>query len=421
MKRFGSIFLGLLITLGGLACIVIGLVGAYGDAARATRFLAGTAAIPFGIMLLEIGLAAIWFASRNRHGGVMHPANLPPWWVSALLFAASVLGGWLALRFEQWWLFFPLATVAVFAPIAAAGRLGMPQTGVRPSWSRLLVAFAWGALVTPVLAITLQLVALIGAVVAVGVGVSSSGQQNIQLLTDTWTYRLQGRDLSDTQTAALLQFVLQQPVVLAVGAAVLVFAGPASEELVKFGAVPIFSRTRRAATSPPPDSTLAIFLIGLASGLGFAATENIFYVAQAQEGGWWRMALVRAVTPMMHGTATALFALGWARQAQQPRSWALLRGALGALGLHGGWNLFAGLVILGGAFAGAQTTTPTASSMILIAAVAAMGGLLILSIVILLRQRRRLAREVPEVMDMSPPMASSTQTAAPMAARALDW
>ena len=416
MKRIGAFFLGLLLALAGLACIALGLVGAYGDGERATRFLAGTAAIPFGIMLLELGLATVWFAGRARHGGVMHPANLPPWWASALLFAAAVLGGWLALRFEQWWLFFPLATVAVFAPIAATGRLGLPRVGARPSWARLLVAFGWGALVTPVLAVTVQMVALIGAFGAVALGISASGQRNLQLLADTWTYRLQGRILNDTQTAALLQFLLQQPVVLAVGAAILVFVGPASEELGKFGATLFFSRTRRNATGPIPDPPMAIFLIGLASGLGFAATENIFYVAQGQEAGWWQAALLRAVTPIMHGTASALFALGWARQFQRPRSWALLWGALGALGLHGLWNLCAGLAIVGGSFASAPGSTMALGATILIASVGLLGGLLLLSVVILLRQRRVLAREGAELPGLPPPLPSPPHPALQVAA-----
>jgi hypothetical protein len=393
MKRFGIILLGLILTLGGLALAGLGLLGAFGDGLTEERFLAGTAAIPFGVMLFEVGLATIWLTIRAMRGGPSRPVALPPWWASALIFGAAVGGGWLALRYDLWWLFFPLATVAVFAPIAAAGRLGLPSSAARPGWGRLLAAFCWGALVTPALAIAVQILAVIGAVGAAVFGVYLSGQGNLQLIIDTWTYYLQGRTLDDAQSVELLQFVLRQPLVLAVGGAILVLAAPISEELFKFVAAPLFGRTRTQPGGPPVDSTLTIFLIGLASGLGFAATENIFYVAQAGEQGWLTMALVRSATPIMHGAATAIFALGWARQFQRPQGRALLWGALGSFSLHGFWNLCAGLVLVAGLFATAQGAVPALAGLLLVIALGALGGLLILSIVVLLRQRRTLANE----------------------------
>jgi RsiW-degrading membrane proteinase PrsW (M82 family) len=387
MKRIGTILLGILLALGGLAAAGFGLIGAFGDGEEAERFLAGTTAIPFGIMLLELGLAAVWLSFRARRGGE-RPALLPPWWASALAFVLAVGGGYLALRFDQWWAFFPLATVAVFAPIAAAGRLGLPASGVRPPWAPLLAAFAWGALVTPALAIMAQVVVAAGMIAAVYFGFSLGGQDNIALLTDTWRYHLQGRTLDEDQIAALVQFLLREPSILVAGAAVLVFAAPATEELVKALAIPLFGRTRPQPGGEAIDPPLTIFLIGLASGLGFAATENVLYVAQAGEQAWWGMALFRAVTPLMHGTATALFALGWARQARRPRGWALLWGALAALGLHAAWNLCAGLVIVAGFFATGSGTSPALAGLLLLLSLGVLGGLLLLSIGTLLRQRR---------------------------------
>ena len=92
---------------------------------------------------------------------------------------------------------------------AAAGRLGLPSSGVRPPWAPLLAAFAWGALITPVLAIIAQVAAAIGVIAAVYFGFSLGGQANIDLLTDTWRYYLQGRNLDEEQVAALIQFLLR--------------------------------------------------------------------------------------------------------------------------------------------------------------------------------------------------------------------
>lgn len=426
MKRFGLLLLGLLLALGGLAAAGFGLVGALGEGPDETRFMAGTAGIPFGIMLLEVGLATIWLTIRGLRGQQGRAATLPPWWACALIFGLAVGGGFWALREDIWWLFLPLATVVVFAPVAAAGRLGLPSAGVRPGWGRLLGAFCWGALVTPVLAILVQFVAIGLAAGAAFLGLSYSGQQNLRLIADTWTYRLQGRNLTEAQAAELLQFVLRQPLVLAVGAVVLVLAAPISEELGKFVAAPLFGRTRMGPGVAAIDPPLTIFLIGLASGLGFAATENIFYIAQAGETGWTLMAVVRSATPIMHGTACAVFALGWARQHQRPRSWALVWGALGSFGLHGAWNLCAGLVIVAGVFATAAGTATVVAAVLLVGSLVVLGGLLLLSVSILLRQRSTLAQEAnaspppsgpsaPPNWGPMPPSGALAQATAPLA------
>lgn len=409
MKRLGGIFFcAIILSLAGLAAIAAGLVGAFGGATREGRFLTGAVAIPFGFMLLELGLGGGWLAARARRGAAA-PATLPPWWGSALAFAAAVLGGWLALRFGQWWAFFPLATVAVFAPVAAAGRLGLPGRGLRPGWGRLIAAFAWGALVTPALAIALELLAVVGVGLVAFFGLSASGQRNLDLLGNTWRFYLQGRSLDADQQVALLQFAVRQPIVLLAGATILVFVAPATEELGKFGGVLLLGR-RHVASGPGENRPLTVFLIGLASGLGFAATENIFYVAQAGEAGWATMTLVRAATPLMHGTASALFALGWARQGERPQGWALLWGALGSLGLHAAWNFSAGLTIVGGVFAAGSSGATALAGLLVVLALACLGGLAILSIIILLRQRRALARPAteaapPTAPQLAPPLA----------------
>jgi hypothetical protein len=167
--------------------------------------------------------------------------------------------------------------------------------------------------------------------------------------------RLQGRTLSDAQTQALLQLVVRQPLVLLGGAFVVVFAGPVLEELSKFLGVALFSRVRGGG---PFDrsAVLTITLMGLASGLGFATIENIFYTAAAGPQGWTLLTLARgASTPLLHGTASTLFALGWARQLRDPGGWWLLEGAVSAMGLHTAWNLCSGLLVVVGVLAvGAQ-------------------------------------------------------------------
>jgi hypothetical protein len=396
MKRIGALILGSLAAIIGLASVATGLARAFVVGPPGDHFVIGATAIPYGILLFELGLALVWFIGRRGQGDSERAATLPPWWASALIFVAAVGGGWLALRFDQWWAFFPLATVAVFVPIAAAGRLGLPRVGWRPGWGRLLAAFAWGAIITPLLAIVLQLIAIVGVVFAAIFGLALGGEENLRLLTTTWDRYLEGRTLTGAQEMALLQWVLRQPLVLLMGASIFVIAAPATEELLKFAAVPLFGRARSRPAGPPADPPLTLFLLGLASGLGFAATENVLYVGQAGEGGWVVMAIVRGVTPLMHGTATALFALGYARQAQHPRGWALLWGALAALGLHAAWNLCAGLLLVASAFAEGTNAPTGLAILLLVLSLAVLGGLLLLCVGILLRQRRSLALSAAE-------------------------
>lgn len=383
MKRFGSIFLGLLIALGGLACIVIGLVGAYGDAARATRSpRRGRRRSPSGSCCWKsgwrrsglpaaTGMAASCTRPTCHRGGSARYSSPPRSWAV----------GWPCRSSNG--VLFPLATVAVFAPIAAAGprgcrRLACDRVGRGSSWPSRGGHWSRRCWRSPS---SSSSAALIGAVVAVAVGVSSSGQQNIQLLTDTWTYRLQGRDLSDPNGRAA-------PVRAATaggpgggrGGAGLRGTGQRGTRQIWGGAICRRRATRRREPDPRT-STLAIFLIGLASGLGFAATRNMFYVAQAQEGGMVAHGTrARGGARVMHGTAAACSRPRLGAAGAATAQLGLAAGRTRRAGAARRLESLAGLVILGGAFAGAQTTTPTASSMILIAAVAAMGGLLILGL-----------------------------------------
>jgi hypothetical protein len=390
MARIVAFLFGIVGTILGLLLVGVGLVNAIGGGKTPEAFLASASAVPLGVLLLGLGLATVWLGWRAARGRAALAATLPPWWASALAFVVAVGGGWGALRLGQWWLFLPFATLAVFAPVAVTGRLGLPQGGERPGWTRLLPAFAWGAIATPLLAIIVELLAAVGAIVAAVGGFMLRGQPYLDILTNTWRH-LQGRTLTDAQTEALLRLVVRQPIVLLVGGFVLVFAGPVAEELCKFGATLLFSRTR--ADRAARDSTLTVFLIGLAAGLGFAVTENIFYAAQAGAGGWTALILTRAVTPLMHGTASALFALGWAQQRRAPQGWSLLRGSLLAMGLHGAWNLCGGLLIVAALFVGTRGTAAGLAVLLILLAFGTLLGLTVASLVTLLRLRRTLVAE----------------------------
>lgn len=387
-KRIAALLCAFLSVASGLALIAVGVFGAIGGGRASEQFLRSVVPFSLGLLLLELGLAIGWVTWLAARGAAQPAVKLPRWWLPVIAYVAAVAIGIGLLQLGWWWLFLPCAAIAVTAPLAVVGRLGLPSSGTTLTWRRLLPAFAWGALVTPLLAITLQLLAAVGALAAAAFGFALGGQQNVTLLTQI-VQRLQGRTLTDAQTEALIRIVAAQPLVLLVGFFVVVFVGPVTEELGKFGAALLFGRTRgeRAAQ----DSTLAIFLIGLTAGLGFAITENIFYTAQAGSAGWPVQIVVRAVTPLMHGTASALLALGWAQQRHAPGGWALLRGVALAIGLHAVWNLFAGVFSVAQIFSGVGGAAGTGAIVLAVLGGLGLVALAVTSWLTLLRLRRALS------------------------------
>ena len=387
----------------GLLLVGIGLLRMIAGAHELGAFWIGAAAVPGGVMLLELGIAAVWLTLRAGRGDAAPAVTLPPWWVGALAFVVAVGAGWLdAAR----------RALVALPPVRDGWRSSRP-------WRR---SRAWDCragcapqLATPPPGVRLggHRHAPAGDRAATprrdrgdrrrggrGDGKRAEHLETLQKVLQ----HLQGRTLTTGQAQALTQLAVQQPVVLAVGAFVLVFAGPATEELGKFGAILLFGRTRAGVA---PLSTLTIFLIGLAAGLGFAATENIFYAAQAGPGGWAALALTRGVTPLMHGTASALFALGWARQRRDPGGWGLLRGALSALGLHAGWNLCSGLLIVALLFVAAGGVAGALAILLMLLAFGTLALLVLGSVLTLLRLRRTLALEaaLPEAQPATAPAA----------------
>ena len=414
--RIVSIILGLaavalgVATVGGAAWLLVAGASTLRDTEEG-RFLVGTALIPSGLLLLAIGGAALWLAARAGPGRAARAVALPPWWLSAIVFGALVAAGWALLRAGQWWLFYPVAALAAFAPAAATGSLPLTRAAPpapRPSWRRILSAFAWGALVTPVVAITIECLLALGALAAVIAGIASGGPATTETLRRTIEL-LQGQTLTPAQSQALMRALLEtarQPAILLWLGFVVVFAGPVTEELCKFLAVVLFGRAR-AGGRARRDSVLTIVLIGLASGLGFATLENIFYAAQAGPSGWAALTLFRGATPLIHGTASALFALGWARQLRNPRGWALAGGAAGAMALHAAWNLCAvGLVAAGALESSGADAARGLAAVALIVVFGLLALLALLRVALLVWLGRTLGREARAEDEAPPPAAT---------------
>ncbi len=85
-------------------------------------------------------------------------------------------------------------------------------------------------------------------------------------------------------------------------------------------------------------------VFGAASGLGFAATENLLYESSTYfadgTGAFITIAAIRSLSSaLLHASASSIFGLGIARSTLQGRSWSLYY--LGAVTMHGVFNLAA--------------------------------------------------------------------------------
>jgi RsiW-degrading membrane proteinase PrsW (M82 family) len=134
--------------------------------------------------------------------------------------------------------------------------------------------------------------------------------------------------------------VLHNPVLLVVTFLGAVVAAPLIEEGVKA----LGLRWLRPWIKHPSSG----WLLGLAAGLGFGILEGAFNLDSTDNwlmGGWVRLAAL-----LLHGLATSLTGLGYARYLQSKRRSDLWRGYGRAVIMHGAWNACAiGLSAIAGA------------------------------------------------------------------------
>ncbi len=156
-------------------------------------------------------------------------------------------------------------------------------------------------------------------------------------------FRLLGPVLADMfESASLAQNstgnILHQPVILIalfVGTAIV---APLIEEACKGMGL----RLLRGAIQRPLDG----LMMGMAAGLGFGLVESAFYLGALSSpwliGGW-----VRLITLLLHGVATSLVGVAYARSLRTHRRRDVLAGYGRAVLLHGVWNAVAIGTVIG--------------------------------------------------------------------------
>jgi RsiW-degrading membrane proteinase PrsW (M82 family) len=318
-----------------------------------------------GVLGLGLGGGLLWAVSRDwQHRGAV-PFRVPAWTVPAALFffPLVIVAGLTVLRWPhtaQGYLFPLVQLLAVVLPAVVA--LGLVERAGRtppvarlaplpgglagrdsranpqaeplrqavlgpPSWRRVVGALSWGLTGGALLAIVLEIAAVVAALALVALVLGATGQGG-QL--DQWLTALQDPSaLSDTQGTADLQAQFSNPLVVLALIVAVGLVVPLIEEPAKSLAVLILGRR----LGSPRDG----FLYGVAAGVGFGMLENVFYNVNTLED-WWSTAALRFGTILMHALASGLVGLGWYYALRRHQRGRLLGLGLAAVALHGLWN-----------------------------------------------------------------------------------
>ena len=176
-----------------------------------------------------------------------------------------------------------------------------------PSWT-VLWATVWGA-VSTFLAIAIEAAPVLALALLSGTAFDEVPQTRLTSLEG-------------------LERVIRDPVLLALFFAGAVIGAPLVEEALKA----VGLRGLRRWIQRPADG----WLLGFAAGLGFGLLEGAFNLDSTENwflGGWMRLAAL-----LLHGLATSLTGLGYARYLQTQQRNELWRGYGRAVTMHGLWN-----------------------------------------------------------------------------------
>jgi len=278
-------------------------------------------------------------------------------------------------------------------------------------------SLAWGGLAGTGISILLEASLLVFAGILAAFWLAAT---HPDLLERLQSLVLQAQGSGRPANLDALAPLITSPLVVAGALGFAGFVVPLIEEFAKSLAVPLVILTGRRLTR------LDGFLLGVASGAGFALVEGILNGAMALDSpaSWGAAMLLRGGTAAIHCLASGLAGLGWqvllskdrdmgarcvtAQSEGQmggteggpvppssPRRWAAVRGfglLLIAMAIHGAWNAAAGVqafVSIRGMAAGGASSPPF--SFVTLSVLAFMGTLWLGAVLGLVLIPRRLA------------------------------
>jgi hypothetical protein len=346
----------LLFALGGVILLLMGVAGLTGSS-----LVDSTQVLPYFSLMWVCGLVCLLVAPSIVLSTMRLLAKpLPAWqwrgsfraasWAMLAWPFAIVAGAWVSRTGTLDWLFLPpLQILAVALPLwwlIEFGRRGLPGSGPQRSWGVLSA----GLLVSPTVALVLELLAIVAILLVVVVWLSSQpgALEQVTLLAQ----RLSNAGTDPEVLLRIVRPIVETPAVLI--SIILATSGlfPLIEELVKPLGLWVL-----AGRKPTPAQG---FLFGLLSGAAFALLESLGTIANPSGHDWLVVVLGRTGTGMLHTVCSGL--MGWAlASAWQDGRYLRLAGTyLLAAGMHGLWNLFGIVLALPAVFGTASVTGITA-------------------------------------------------------------
>jgi RsiW-degrading membrane proteinase PrsW (M82 family) len=332
-------------------------------------------AVVLGLMLALGGLV-VW------RGWLVVPFHPRRTWLLWLLFFMLLFAGLLASMMRLSGLSGYISLVLLFlVPALVLGAVGRAMKGRSGTWRDVVGGLVGGGTIGAGLALSSEvLLALAGVALIEALGVLPAGLDELKSLLGE----------IDDPTVLLSPGVvgpLLDPVFLTLVLGGVTVVGPLLEEVFKVLAVGLLGFKLR----PGPANA---FLLGVASGAGFALAENLL---NSSAVGLYGVAAVfsRLAATAMHCATSGLVGWGWGEFWRERRFGRLLLSIIGATGLHGLWNGLAFGIAVSGLVAFAERSPDLGSlalSALMILALSA--GLLFLVIVVpigMLRAGRALA------------------------------
>lgn len=342
----GIAFLGLLMALGGCVCGPL-------TAASPLNDLGGPSVqtIQRGLAIVVLGLGlgiALAVAGRKLWQGApsrpFRPRRTWPLWIALLL----LLPTGLLISFLDTGSIYLLPLIntltMLLLPALVLAIVGRLLRGTGGTWRDVLGGLVGGATLGASLAMFLEVIAaIIALLMAISLGLIPIGLEDLQSLTQ----KLPQSDLLSNPQALVEQLT---PTVVLVVLIIIAVIAPLLEEIAKTLGVGLIGLRLR----PTPARA---FLMGVASGGGFALAENLLNSA-ILSSLWAPGVISRLAATLLHCATGGLAGWGWG-ELWRGRPGRFFVAFAGAIGLHGLWNGLAVGIAVSGLVTAAQPNDPS--------------------------------------------------------------
>ncbi|MBN1179891.1 MAG: PrsW family intramembrane metalloprotease [Anaerolineae bacterium] len=361
----GVALLGITLVFSACLCGPLFLIGSLAEGLD--EMLAQQIVGPF-VLAVGFGGVLVWEGRRMWYGAPsarFAPRTTWPLWGA---FGVLLVVGGLFFYVDQSPAFLLVAINTLTLGLLPLLMLGMVGRFVRHSdttWRDVLGGLLGGATIGTGVSIVAEVsLAVLVALAAVGLGLLPGGLEGLQSMIE----QMQSTSLLlDPQAFA----ELLTPGIVFVALAFIAIATPLVEEATKTLGIGVAGLWLRP-------SAARAFVLGVASGAGFALVENLLNGAMISSL-WAPSVFSRLAATLMHCATGGLMGWGWGELWARRRPWRWLLAFMGAVGVHGLWNGMVGGIVATGLMGDMDNPVSMAVGGLVMLALASGLGLLILA------------------------------------------